>query len=94
MTNPTTGIVSIVDPATGSIEREVELGGAPKVIAHLAGQVWIGDGRDGVVHRLDPDTAEVVASYEVPSFVVGFTASDDAVWATSADRGALVRIDI
>lgn len=62
-------------------------------VGAAAGSIWTGSGRD--VLRIDPETAEVVATIPIdPIFpVTEVEGSDDAIWATVKEAEAVYRID-
>ncbi len=87
-------------PFTERLEAEIEVLGSPDWPLAAIDSIWVlapdlpmttGSGAPNLV-RIDPTTNEVVATIELPDRLCpGFTASDDAIWACSAD--SLVRID-
>lgn len=91
--NTAEGTVTVLDPATRAATGLVETGGAPRNMAYLHDRLWVSDSGDGIVYEVDPVTNEV-RTHEVPGPVVAFAASPDAVWATSGDAGAVVRIEV
>lgn len=50
-----------VDPRTGRTVARVPIGNGPSDVAIGAGGVWISDGEDGSLTRIDPETNEVAA---------------------------------
>jgi glutamine cyclotransferase len=62
-------------------------------VGAAAGSIWTASGRD--VLRIDPETAEVVATIPIdPTFAVTeVEGSDDAIWATVKEAEAAYRID-
>jgi streptogramin lyase len=85
---------------TERLEAQIEVAGSPDWPLAAFDSIWVlapdlpmttGSGAPNLV-RIDPTTNKVVATIELPDRLCqGFTASDDAIWACSAD--ALVRID-
>ncbi len=78
----------------------LDIGGGPDLPTEAFGSLWIiavdgplmNDGTSPAVHRIDPDTNEVIASVPVPGRVCqGLGASPEAIWACGPD--GLVRID-
>ena len=55
----TAGSVIRIDPATGSTASPIRVGALPSAIATGAGAVWVADGGDGTVSRIDPVTYHV-----------------------------------
>lgn len=87
-------------PVADRIEAEIEIVGSPDAPLAAFDSIWVlapdlptrtGSGSPNLV-RVDPATNEVVATIELPDRLCqGFTASDDAIWACTAD--GLARID-
>ena len=87
-------------PLADRLEAEVPVEGSPDWPLVAFDSVWViapdlplvDDSATPNLIRIDPTTNEVVASIALPDRLCqGFTASEDAIWACSAD--ALVRID-
>lgn len=86
------GVVVRVDPATGAVVADVELGvGAPSDLAVAADAVWVADSRGDRVLRIDPATNRVVAQVSVPG-PTSVAMGPDGVWVASPD-GKVRRID-
>ena len=88
------------DPLGGRLIATVPLGGGPDLPIEAFGSLWVlavdgpltNDGTEPAVHRIDPETNEVVASVGLPGRVCqGIGASPEALWACGPD--GLVRID-
>lgn len=78
----------------------LDIGGGPDLPTEAFGSLWIiavdgplmNDGTSPAVHRIDPDTNEVIASVPLPGRLCqGLGASPEAIWACGPD--GLVRID-
>ena len=54
--------------------------------------VWIRD-QSGTVHRIDPDTSDVVARIDTDGGGSGIAAGPDAVWVPGTSTGIVSRID-
>jgi virginiamycin B lyase len=88
-------------PFREELEAEVPVEGSPDWPLVSFDSVWVlapdlplleGDSATPNLIRIDPATNEVAATIPLPDRLCqGFTASEDAIWACSAD--ALVRID-
>ncbi len=88
------------DPMAGREIARVRLGGGPDMPVEGFGSVWVlavdgpimNDGTEPAVHRIDPETNEIVASIPLPGRLCqGIGVSPDAVWVCGPD--GLVRID-
>lgn len=91
--NADAGNVSVIDARSGRVTGELETGGSPRGLAFLHDRLWVSDGDSGVVYEVDPETL-LATRHEVPAPVVAFAPVPGAVWATSADAGAVVRLDL
>ncbi len=78
----------------------VDLGGGPDMPTEAFGSLWVltvdgpimNDGTEPAVHRIDPETNEVIASVPLPGRLCqGIGASPEAMWACGPD--GLIRID-
>jgi len=88
------------DPLAGREVARVRLGGGPDMPTEGFGSLWVlavdgpimNDGTEPAVHRIDPDTNEIVASIPLPGRLCqGIGVSPEAVWVCGPD--GLVRID-
>jgi YVTN family beta-propeller protein len=64
----------------------VPVGSRPAGIAIGAGGVWVANGGDGTVTRIDPATNEVVVTITVGGAPVGIAVSGETVWVAVAER--------
>jgi hypothetical protein len=88
------------DPLAGREIARIRLGGGPDMPMEGFGSLWVlavdgpimNDGTEPAVHRIDPETNEIVASIPLPGRLCqGIGVSPDAVWVCGPD--GLVRID-
>jgi virginiamycin B lyase len=94
VTSEATGIVSRIDPATGTVQAEVTTQPGIRFLAAGEGAVWVLNNEAGVVHRIDPTTNTLAATIPVDWKVHGgdIAVGHGSVWARVSD--ALVsRID-
>jgi YVTN family beta-propeller protein len=70
---------------------EVNVGHLPARLAIGEGGIWVADGSDSAVHRIDPQTNRLVASIPLGKAPKGLAAGAGAVWV--ADHAGLSRID-
>ena len=88
------------DPLAGREIANLPLGGGPDMPTEGFGSLWVlavdgpimNDGTEPAVHRIDPETNEIVATVELPGRLCqGIGVSPEAVWACGPD--GLLRID-
>ena len=82
-----------VDPATGQVAASVAVGSAPGGIAAGAGSIWVTNGADGTVTRIDPNGPHVEQTLVVGSLPAGIGYGAGAVWVANALDGSVSRID-
>ncbi len=87
-----------IDPANGRIVATIaspcEDRGSG--MAWAEGSLWVGEYREGRIHRIDPETGALRATIESDRFVTGITWVDDQLWHGGQDeQGAcsLVHVD-
>jgi virginiamycin B lyase len=94
---PTASASTLLDAWTVAT---LDLGGGPDMPTEAFGSLWVlavdgplmNDGTEPAVHRIDPETVEVIASVPLPGRLCqGIGASPEAIWACGPD--GLVRID-
>ncbi|MDQ3937656.1 MAG: hypothetical protein M3253_03135 [Chloroflexota bacterium] len=87
------GMVLRLDPDTGETQAEIRIGDLADtgpLIAH--GSVWAWSRNQGVLHRIDPATNEIVKSVNVEGQIGGVGAGTEQLWVSSLG-GKLVAID-
>jgi glutamine cyclotransferase len=86
-----------VDPATGVVVSSIPAPGhgGDSGLAWADGSLWVGQYRDRKIHRIDPETGQVLRTIESDRFVTGVTWVDDELWhgTWEADQSDLRRID-
>ena len=100
------GAVQEIDAGTGIVNRVVRLGGypdSPALAATGAGAVWVANGPDRSVVRIDLVTGAEIARIPLPAradelhsgaHFTGIAADGDAVWIASGELGGtLFRVD-
>jgi hypothetical protein len=84
----------VVSPETGRILADVSIGGRPVAIAIGAGGVWVVNGDNQTLVRIDPKSRKVAATIgglgdNVSDVAVGF----GSVWVAGGNDETLIRID-
>jgi DNA-binding SARP family transcriptional activator/streptogramin lyase len=85
--------VVMVDAATGTVVREVALGSRPTSIAVGEDAVWVANGDDETLVRLDPESGDIkrtIGLGVVPSEVA---VGASGVWVVSEPNEVVVRVD-
>jgi YVTN family beta-propeller protein len=85
--------VGALDPVTGQVAASVPVGSAPAGIAAGAGSIWVTNGADGTVTRVDPHGPHVDQTLIVGSSPAGVAYGAGAVWVANALDGSVSRID-
>lgn len=93
VTNRDEGTVTAIAP-DGAVSATVELPGlaSPFGIVALAGRLWVSDADRGRLYEIDPATASLVASHELPSPAFALAHDGEHLWVSCGDSGTLVRI--
>lgn len=84
--------VFAIDARTGAMERDIEIGNAPRGIAVGAGSVWVSVRDDREVVRIDPDTGNVQARIALGGRPWPIEFGDGSVWVATLE-GRLLQID-
>ncbi len=82
-----------LDLVTGQVAASVPVGSAPAGIAAGAGSVWVTNGADGTVTRIDPHGPHVEQTLPVGSSPAGVAYGAGAIWVANALDGSISRID-
>jgi len=82
-----------LDPVTGQVAASVAVGSAPAGVAAGAGSIWVTNGADGTVTRIDPNGPHVEQILAVGSSPAGVAYGAGAVWVANALDGTLSRVD-
>ena len=70
--DPVSGVVTGYVPAPG--------GGEDSGLTWAEGTLWVGQGRGHRIHRIDPETGEILHTVESDRFVTGVTWIDGKLW--------------
>jgi YVTN family beta-propeller protein len=84
-----------LDPASGRVLTSVEVGADPAGITSAGGRVWVINGGDGTLTRIDSrDSGHVDQTVKVGSAPVGVTGGFGAVWVANSQSSTVSRVDI
>jgi YVTN family beta-propeller protein len=82
-----------LDLVTGRIAASVPVGSEPAGITAGAGSIWVANGADGTVTRIDPHGPHVEQTLVVGSSPAGIAYGAGAIWVANALDGSVSRID-
>lgn len=83
----------VVDPSSGRVVGQVDVGNRPIAVAVGAGSVWVANADDGTVSKIDPGTRAVAATIGLGVPESDVAVGSGSVWVTSGSEGTLLRID-
>ncbi len=88
------GVVTRIDPATDTVVLPTGVAGVlPTAVTTGFDSVWVANGGDNDVVRVNPRTTGVVGDFGVGRSPSGITVGDGAVWVTSEADDYVSRID-
>ncbi len=79
--------------ARSSVVKAIPLAHAPAAIAVGAGSVWVVDGDEDVVRRIDPDSGKVLRVIRAGHGPVAIAVGAGAVWVANGEDDSVSRID-
>ena len=86
-----------IDPATGKVIASIPAPGHGRDsgLAWADGSLWVGQYRDRKIHRIDPQSGEILRTIETNRFVTGVTWVDGELWhgTWEGDESDIRRID-
>jgi YVTN family beta-propeller protein len=87
--------VSRLDPATGHVVGDIDVGAGPAGIAYSreGRAVWVANSLDGTVSRIDPGTNRVVDTIPVGNVPVAVAFGFGSVWITNVGDRSVTRLD-
>jgi YVTN family beta-propeller protein len=84
--------VGLIDPDSGELSEQFSVGRGPTAAAVGAGSVWVANGHDGTVSRVDADTREIT-TIDVGGDPSAIAFGEGSVWVVSAQRRGVLQID-
>jgi streptogramin lyase/predicted Ser/Thr protein kinase len=81
-----------IDPISGRIDRQVDLGGTTGMGVGEGG-VWVIDGLAGTLTVVDPQTMRVRSQTQLPGSLDDVVAGGGAVWVLDAEAGIVSEVD-
>ena len=81
-----------VDPATGTVQRTIDVGGAPRGVAVADGDVWVSLRDERAVVRIDAATGVEIARVDTDGQPWPIAAGHNTVWVATLE-GRLLGID-
>ena len=77
----------------GSLRNEIPVGQGPDGLAYGAGAVWVSNGSDGTVSRINPHMRAVVQTISVGSSPTAITITGEDVWVVNGGDATVSEID-
>lgn len=85
--------VARVDPNSGQILRQVDVGGKPTaVISHSNHGLWAAVFDTGEIVQIDPETFEILQRVVVGQGPVGISADPSFLWVSNHDEGTVAKV--
>jgi DNA-binding SARP family transcriptional activator/streptogramin lyase len=85
--------VALFDAHRARVRAFVGVGSRPVAVAVGAGGVWVANGDDGTVNRLDPTTGRLVRTIGVGADVNAIATGFGSVWVADGNDATITRID-
>jgi YVTN family beta-propeller protein len=85
--------VAFVDPSSGRLTNDVEVGTAPADVVFGDGAVWTTNSGDGTVDRIDPASGTIRQTIRVGDGPTAIVFGAGSIWAANAASGTVSRID-
>jgi YVTN family beta-propeller protein len=85
--------VGLIDPVSGRVDSEIQLGVAPTAVAADSAGVWVTSGDAGSVSLIDTGTNAVRQTITVGGGPAGLAVTRNAVWVANGLDGTVSRID-
>jgi peptide/nickel transport system substrate-binding protein len=86
--------LGVIDPSSGKISTQVQVGHAPNSVAVGSGAIWVTNGDEDSVSRIDPHTNDVSQTVDVGSGPSGVAVGNGSVWVTNGLDGTLSRVAV
>jgi streptogramin lyase len=85
--------VAAFDLGSGRAVGDVTVGTRPEAVAFGAGAVWVANGGDRTVSRIDPRTMKTVSTIGIGADVSDLAVGFGSVWVANGNAGTLTRVD-
>ncbi len=83
----------LIDARGGTILDSVGVGTRPLGVAAFRGAIWMTNGSDGTVSRLDPTTRSVVDTIDVGGRPAGIAGGEGAIWVANSTSRSVSEIN-
>lgn len=84
--------IAAIDPATRAVVAVIPVGERPTALIFAFGSLWVANGDDGTVMRVDP-RGGVLATIGIGGDVADLASGYGSVWVADGNAGTLTRID-
>jgi len=86
--------VAVIDPGSNKLVGDIPVGREPSFVAAAGEHVWVGNRRDRILIKIDPDAPWLKINIPLDAPPAALTAGPDAAWVvTSGSRLKLARFD-
>jgi YVTN family beta-propeller protein len=85
--------VAVLDPRSGRVVADIQVGNGPSVITSGLGSVWVLNERDQTISQIDSGKRRLVRTFSVGGIPGMIAVADGALWVLDADSGKLLRLD-
>jgi YVTN family beta-propeller protein len=85
--------VGVIDASSNRVVAAVPVGRQPAAIAADPTSVWVANGQDQTLTRLDPETRQVAGTIPLDATPTGVAAGPSGVWVAYGLVGSVARID-
>jgi DNA-binding SARP family transcriptional activator/streptogramin lyase len=89
---PTANSVVVVDPTTESLVKDLPVGAAPGPIVAADGSVWVGNGDDHTLTRIDVQSGTTLKTFGLSSAPTSLCTTKGTVWIGNGFVGTLSRV--
>jgi ABC-type transport system substrate-binding protein/DNA-binding SARP family transcriptional activator/DNA-binding beta-propeller fold protein YncE len=85
--------VGLIDPEGGRITKQYSVGGRPAAAVAGGGSVWIANGADGTVSRIDREHDDEVVTIDVGGSPAALAFGGGSLWVADSDSRTVAQVD-
>lgn len=87
------GNVTRINPRSGAVTASLLLGGAPRDPVFAFGALWVANGSDGVLYRIDPATNAIAGTVQLATGIWTVEQIRQEVWVEQYNGSRIFRVD-